>query len=262
VNAAASPRARRHRWEALLPEEFDDEFARAPVVYWPCGAVEEHGLQCVLGVDPLTAHEVCLRAAALSGGIVHPPIYLAPAYIPGFSRKQLRAKERELYPPSLWVSRDACELVYTELMESMADLGFKVCVAVGGHYPAQLLLEAIHEKTGGRIGDMRLWCGGIYGLVQEVFPDITTTAPELFGHGLRWETSNVLSLDAAFADLARVGRIKNSSFVSQLKRLPDAHLARVKDASAAFGNDFYDRAAARLAEVARDLRNNKGAANS
>jgi creatinine amidohydrolase len=253
---------RAHRWEELLPEEFDGEFARPPVVYWPCGSVEEHGLQCVLGVDPLTAHEVCLRAAARSGGIVHPPVYLAPAYIPGFSREQLRAKEKELYPPSLWVSRATCELVYTELMESMADLGFKACVAVGGHYPAQLLLEDIGQKRGGRVGDMRLWCGGIYGLAQQVFPDLNTTNPELFGHGLMWETSNVLALDADFADLSRVDRINASSFTSQLKGLPEQHLARVKEASAAFGNDFYDRAAARLAEVARDLLGGNGTENA
>jgi hypothetical protein len=107
--STAERRDRRHRWEELLPEEFEDEFARAPIVYWPCGAVEEHGLQSSLGVDPLTAHEVCLRAVARSGGIVHPPIYLAPAGIPSLSRDDLRARTIELYPPSLWVSREACD---------------------------------------------------------------------------------------------------------------------------------------------------------
>lgn len=110
--------ARRNRWEQLLLEEFGDEFARTPVVYWPCGAVgaamlpaEEHGLQCVLGVDPLTTHEVCLRAVPLSGGIVHPPIYLAPAGIPSQSRDGLHARAIDLYPRSLWVSREGCERV-------------------------------------------------------------------------------------------------------------------------------------------------------
>src|SRR5207249_654608 len=106
-----------HRWEQMLPEEFLEEQARAPIVYWPCGSVEEHGLQCVMGVDPFSAQEVCLRAAAISGGIVHPPVWIAPAGVPGFSRAELRAGETYPYPPSLWVSRETCELVYTELLE-------------------------------------------------------------------------------------------------------------------------------------------------
>lgn len=99
-----------HRWEELLPEEFAAEFARAPIVYWACGAMEEHGLQSALGADPYVAYEVCLRAVAISGGIAHPILPLAPAYIPGLSRAELRQREKPLYPPSLFVSRELCKI--------------------------------------------------------------------------------------------------------------------------------------------------------
>jgi creatinine amidohydrolase/Fe(II)-dependent formamide hydrolase-like protein len=242
-----------HRWEQLLPEEFYEEFRRAPIVYWACGAMEEHGLQNALGVDPLTAHEVCLRAAAISGGIVHPLVPLAPAYIPGLSREELRAQERELYPPSLWVSRELCEQAYTELLESMADLGFRVGLAVAGHYPADLLLRELAQGHGGKIGGMCFWGGGIFQLLEEVLPEEIHQEPELFGHGLMWETSCVMALNSGWVDLERVDRLKASPLPSQLKPAPDSHLARVKEASAAFGDRYLNAAAARLAQIGREL---------
>ena len=71
---------------------------------------------------------------------------LAPAYIPGYTREELRSGKKELFPPSLWVSRELCEQVYTELMESFAEIGFKVCMAVGGHWPVEVMLRKIEGK--------------------------------------------------------------------------------------------------------------------
>ena len=51
----------RHKYEELFPEEFYEEQQRAPIIYLPIGAPEEHGLQSVLAVDPWTAYEICLR---------------------------------------------------------------------------------------------------------------------------------------------------------------------------------------------------------
>ena len=109
-----------HQWEEMLPEEFFTEMARAPVAYWSCGAMEEHGLHVALGNDYIQMYEVCLRAARITGGIVFPPVPFAPAGAPpSYSRDQLRRGEHELYPPSLWVSRELCERLYTELLESL-----------------------------------------------------------------------------------------------------------------------------------------------
>src|SRR5262245_3171661 len=192
-----------HRWEQMLPEEFLAEQARAPIVYWPCGSVEEHGLQSVMGVDPLSAYELCLRAAAISGGIVHPPVWIAPAGVPGFSRDQLRSSETYPFPPSLWVSGETCELVYTELLESMADVGFKLCMAMGGHYPSEHLLGELEKTNGGQISGMRFWGGGNVRLLRAVFPELVEQEPELFGHGLMWETSNMRALNEDWVDMAR-----------------------------------------------------------
>lgn len=206
-----------HRWEELLPEEFAAEFARAPIVYWACGAMEEHGLQSALGADPYVAYEVCLRAVAISGGIAHPILPLAPAYIPGLSRAELRQREKPLYPPSLFVSRELCKIAYVELMESMADLGFRACMAVAGHYPAGSLLKEIVQELQGRIGDMGLW-GGLPDDVIRNWLNAEYAKDELIhGHGMMYETSTVMAAHPEWVDLVRAGRISASAPPSQLK---------------------------------------------
>jgi len=120
-----------HKWEELLPEEFYEEFARAPIAYWGCGGMEDHGLHNALGADPYVAYDLCLRTADIAGGIVFPPVPFALAGIPGLSREELRSREPYTYPPSLWVSREVCEQLYLELLESLADLGFRACLAAG-----------------------------------------------------------------------------------------------------------------------------------
>ncbi|MBM3891758.1 MAG: twin-arginine translocation signal domain-containing protein, partial [Verrucomicrobia bacterium] len=42
---ATAKRAKSHKYEDLLPEEFYAELERAPIAYWGCGSMEEHGLQ-------------------------------------------------------------------------------------------------------------------------------------------------------------------------------------------------------------------------
>ena len=157
----ASARRHPHKYEELLPEEFYEEQNRASIVYLPIGAPEEHGLQNVLAVDPWTAYEVCLRAADHSGGIVYPIIPFAPAGHPSWSHEELRRRAADGAPPSCFVSRELCKSLYIELMETLADLGFKVCMACGGHWPAEVLLKEIDKELGGTIQGMKFWgCGG------------------------------------------------------------------------------------------------------
>ncbi len=207
-----------HRWEELLPEEFYEEFERTPLAYWACGAMEEHGLHNPLGTDYLPCDEMCLRAAEVTGGIVFPPLPLAPAGVPGLSREELRAGDRPLFPPSLWVSREACELVYTELLESMADMGFRACVALGGHWPADLLLQDICQRREGRIGGMAFWGGGTISLLGDNYlADLQQRDPLAGGHGGKWETSLMMATRPGWTDLDRWQRIEASPLPSQLK---------------------------------------------
>jgi creatinine amidohydrolase/Fe(II)-dependent formamide hydrolase-like protein len=242
-----------HKWEAMLPEEFFAELARAPIVYWACGAMEEHGLQSALGADPYVAYEVCLRAVGISGGIVHPILPLAPAYIPGLSRAELRRREQPLYPPSLFVSRELCKIAYGELMESMADLGFRVCLAVAGHYPAGSLLKEIVQEVQGRIGEMRVWGGLPDDLIRDWLSAEFAQDELIHGHGMMYETSTVMAAYPDWVDLPRARRISASTLPSQLKGRSEESLRRIESANTELGSRALDLAAERLAGLAREM---------
>jgi creatinine amidohydrolase len=61
--------------EFLLPHELRAAMAAQPIAYLPLGSLEFHSAHLPIGLDGLTAHGVCLRAAAAGGGIVCPPLY-------------------------------------------------------------------------------------------------------------------------------------------------------------------------------------------
>ncbi len=63
------------RLEFLAPEDIGARLAVRPVVYLPLGTIEWHGKHLPVGLDALTAHGLCHRAATQDGGIVHPAIY-------------------------------------------------------------------------------------------------------------------------------------------------------------------------------------------
>ncbi len=243
----------RHRWEEMLPEELNAELARAPVAYFACGAMEDHGLQNALGTDPYVAYEMCLRAAEISGGVVLPPVPLAPAGIPGYSREELRSGERELYPPSLWVSRELCQRVYTELLESMADLGFRACVTNGGHWPADALLQEIEREHGGLIRGMRFWGGGVVRLLEAEIGELSREDPLALGHAAMWETSMVMATRRDWVDLSRVPFIKDSPIPQQLQKASPEVIAHTAQANVELGERMLNRAAERMAGIAQEL---------
>jgi creatinine amidohydrolase len=63
------------RFELHLPWMLRDIMVKRPVVYIPLGTYEWHGEHLPVGLDALTAHGLCLRAAKLDGGVVMPPFY-------------------------------------------------------------------------------------------------------------------------------------------------------------------------------------------
>ncbi len=63
------------RMEYLMPRELDAALAVCPTVFLPLGTIEWHGLHNVTGVDAVKAHALCVRAAEMGRGVVHPPIF-------------------------------------------------------------------------------------------------------------------------------------------------------------------------------------------
>jgi len=65
----------RYQIERLNPLQIEAELAKNSLVYIPLGALEWHGLHLPIGLDSLTSHGICLRAAKETNGLVMPPFY-------------------------------------------------------------------------------------------------------------------------------------------------------------------------------------------
>ena len=241
------------RWEDLLPEEFYAEFDRAPLAYMAAAAPEEHGLHNPLGMDMWPPYEVCLRAAKITGGIVFPLIPFAPAYFPGLSREEMRAGEKELYPPSLFVSRELCELAYTEVLEGMADMGFQAAIALAGHAPADKLLQDMTEAHGGIIRGMKFFGAGTYSLVQDFLGELAQQRPGTTGHGTMWETSLIMATAPGYTDLPRAARILADPRPSQLQANSAEVISRIQEANVELGEKTLQLTVDRVVAKAQEL---------
>ena len=62
-------------FERLGPQGIERALSKRSVVYIPLGTLEWHCWHLPVGLDALTAHGLCLRAAAHDGGLVLPPLY-------------------------------------------------------------------------------------------------------------------------------------------------------------------------------------------
>ncbi len=72
---ATSEALNARRLEYLLPFQIRESIAARPVAYLPLGTIEWHSEHLPVGLDALTAHGLCLRAALIGGGLVLPPLY-------------------------------------------------------------------------------------------------------------------------------------------------------------------------------------------
>ena len=242
-----------HCWEDLRPEEFYAEMERVPLAYFAAAAPEEHGLHNPLGTDLRQGYEICLRAAEITGGIVFPLVPFAPAGIPGFSREEMRSGEKELFPPSLFVSRELCELAYTEIIEGMADMGFKACIGVGGHWPADLLLQDLTKRYDGIIRGMRFWGGGTVSLLEDFLPELTRQDPLVGGHGTMWETSLIMAIRPEQVDLSRAQDILGDARRSQLQANSPEVIEHIQQANVALGEATLEAAVRTAVAKAEDL---------
>jgi creatinine amidohydrolase/Fe(II)-dependent formamide hydrolase-like protein len=242
-----------HRWEDLLPEEFYAEFDRAPLAYMAAAAPEEHGLHNPLGMDMWPPYEVCLRAAQITGGIIFPLIPFAPAYFPGLSREEMRAGEKELYPPSLFVSRELCELAYTEVLEGMADMGFRAAIALAGHAPADRLLQDMTTAHGGVIRGMRFFGAGTYSLAADFLRELEPRVPGATSHGTMWETSLIMATAPGYTDLPRAERILSDPRPSQLQANSPEVIAYIRQANAELGEKTLEAIVTKVVSQAQEL---------
>ncbi len=238
---------RTHKFEAMLPHEFRAEIEGAPVLYCPFGGVEYHGIHQSMSIDYTKGHAICLRTAALAGGVVHPPVPLVPAgRRPCKTLEELKEFDFACYP-GVFVGRDLFQAMANELIEFFAEcLKVKLCVLFGSHGPASAMLKELVEQYSGKFGNMHLMpiASGDY-IEEELLQ-----AKEKYGlkssgaHGGLWETSMNMVLDPEGVRLEELDK----PFDGFLEMPPDV-VAENRLSSAEFGELLIDTYAHRLAKI-------------
>lgn len=234
-----------HRWEELFPDEFMEIIKQTPLVYFPFGLVEEHGTHLTMSTDYAPVYKMCLAAAEITGGIVYPPLLAAPGGSPPLSREDMRARRRggkPLCPPSLFLSKECCQLIYEETLENMAGIGFKVCLCVGGHGPAITLMHKLTSELDERMDEMKLvnihWT--TLDKSSSAFEDKHTRRLHN-AHGGTIETALVRYCDDRLCDVSRIQKTLTAGLGSQMNIFNSDELAEIaNNATVELGRAIFD----------------------
>ncbi len=119
-------------YEFVRPARMRQVLEETPVVFLPVGCVEYHGPHLPLGVDMLTADSICHRAAAVTGGLVLPPLWLASGVLP--------------LPHGITVETTTLRSVVRPILRQLAADGFKAIIVFSGH-GALDHLHVLREET-------------------------------------------------------------------------------------------------------------------
>lgn len=136
----------RVRYEELRPHEFVERLKKQAVGYLPLGTLEWHEQHLPLGVDMLINDEVFARCARKFGGIVFPPLFLAPdCSKPGpdgitYYGMDLSdpTNPQQLTGSCYWMEKEHYARLLETVLTQAKRAGFKAMVA-GGHAPADAL---------------------------------------------------------------------------------------------------------------------------
>jgi len=182
---AVSGVKRKVRYEELLPHEMEEIMAEAPIAYLPFGILEWHGPHLALGNDAVKAHEICLRVAEKAGGVVVPPTFWAVGGMP--------------HPWTTKIDGDLVERLFYAIFEQMAHVGFRVVIAVTGHYGLE---QCLTLKRAAR-GFMQR-----SGLIVFPAPEYEVACDRGYrgDHAAKWETSILWALRPELVDMSRLSR--------------------------------------------------------
>ncbi len=174
------------RYEEMLPDELHEVIAAAPVAYVPVGSLEWHGYHLPVGNDAIKVHEICMRAAEVTGGAVLPALFAGV----GGGHKE--------YFASVMVEEEWIEPLLRRQFDCLAKHGFRVIVAVTGHYPGEQveMVRRAAEAHTAQPGSAK-----VFALPEfEAFP----SEPRRGDHAAQWETSILWHLRPELVEIARL----------------------------------------------------------
>jgi len=185
---------RKVRYEEMLPHEFEKALERAPIAYVPFGTLEWHHPHLALGNDAVKAHELCVRAARKSGGVVVPATYWASE---GGGPHTMTIEPRGQ-------ARGPLLSLFTAIFREAEAVGFKAVVAVTGHYG----LGQVCTVTKAALDWMVKGRSIVWALAEwEVAGDIGYRGD----HAGKWETSLLWSLRPELVQMERFRKWEHAS---------------------------------------------------
>ena len=154
----------------------------APIVFLPVGCVEYHGPHLPLGVDMLTAEAMCRRTAAVTGGLVLPPLWLASGVLP--------------LPHSITVDVTVLRAAVRPILRQLAEGGFETIIVFSGH-GALDHLHVLRQETD-RVMEQ---FPGVNALTT-VWNELNAGMPgDIHDHGAKVETSYLMEFHPGSVDL-------------------------------------------------------------
>ncbi|MFQ6095718.1 MAG: creatininase family protein [Candidatus Bathyarchaeia archaeon] len=220
------------RYEELLPHEMEEIMRNKPIAYLPLGTLEWHSFHLALGNDAVKAYELCLRVAEKAGGVVIPATYWAIGGMP--------------HPWTTRFDASLIERLFYAIFEQMAHVGFKVVIAITGHYGIEqfyTLKKAASEfmyKSN---------------LMIAPLPEYEVAFEKGYrgDHAAKWETSILWALRPELVDMSRLSKNLEEPLEGVGGEDPRIHASRE------LGEEVVSHMVDRLSELAlRLLRKTSG----
>jgi creatinine amidohydrolase len=126
------------RLERLRPRQYVTLREEQPLMYLPAGTMEWHERHMPLGTDGFTAHDLSLRAAERTGGLVYPALYwgldeygTSPS---GTIRSGMDIGADLPLPGSIYrIGHQTYECLLMEAVAEIFRAGFKIVALITGH---------------------------------------------------------------------------------------------------------------------------------
>jgi creatinine amidohydrolase len=183
------------KFELLLPWQLRAIIEKRPVAYIPLGTYEWHGEHLPIGLDALTAHGLCLRAAHEDGGVVLPAMHYGCGGGHG------------AYPWTVIPSDPQhIEALLNFTLQRLEANGVKLAVLFSGHFaPTQLeMIDRIAKHWNEQVGSFRVFATAVNRVADlSLGPD----------HAGIFETTLLAALWPALVQLDRLPSLKDAPLV-------------------------------------------------
>lgn len=173
--------------ERLRPDQIEAALAERSLIWLPLGTIEWHCHHLPVGLDALTAHGLCLRAAGRAGGLVWPALYYGTG------------GDHGAFPWTVMMpGADEIAALLAFALRRLSDLGVAEAVLFSGHF-ADSQLEMIDRIAG-------TWNAGARPpLVRALAVNRAAVPGFAPDHAGLFETTLLDGLEPGLSDLARLG---------------------------------------------------------